>query len=182
MYETYMTTTFFGASCAPEATSSGPPKIERFHVPLGASHVHVTAKPLRNPTRTVAAGTPPTTGCAPRYENSAGGGTGVRQRLYMKSTCAYRLKGAWREWSRNMSGPARVSSSCTTGAVLIDSIAYGAPPEYANTPPIGHTRLWSVLRTERTEPTRVGAWELKMAATRVYPPSTTSSYTTSACS
>ena len=66
-YETYMTTTFFGASCAPEATTSGLPKMERFHEPLGASHVQVTAKLPRNPTRTVAAGTPPATGCAPRY-------------------------------------------------------------------------------------------------------------------
>ena len=43
-----------------------------------------------------------------------------------------------------------------TGAVLMLSIAYGAPPEYAKTPPIGHTMLWSVLRTERTGPTRSG--------------------------
>ena len=55
------------------------------------------------------------------------------------------------------------------------SIAYCAPPEYTKTPPIGHTMLWSVLRTERTGPTRSGAWELKIAASRVMPPSTTSS-------
>src|SRR5580765_4520517 len=42
--------------------------------------------------------------------------------------------------------------------------------------------LWSVLRTERTGPTRWGACELKIAARRVIPPSTTSSYTTSAWS
>ena len=42
-------------------------------------------------------------------------------------------------------------------------------------PPIGHTMLWSVLRTERTGPTRSGACELKIAARRVMPPSTTSS-------
>src|SRR3954454_1433724 len=42
--------------------------------------------------------------------------------------------------------------------------------------------LWSVLRTERTGPTRSGACELKIAASRVIPPSTTSSYTTSAWS
>jgi hypothetical protein len=33
------------------------------------------------------------------------------------------LNGGLREWSRNIIGPARVSSSCTTGAVLIDAIA-----------------------------------------------------------
>ena len=49
-------------------------------------------------------------------------------------------------------------------------------------PPIGHTMLWSVLRTERTGPTLSGACELKIAARRVMPPSTTSSYTTSAWS
>src|SRR5262245_61611205 len=64
----------------------------------------------------------------------------------------------------------------------MESIAYCAPPEYTNTPPIGHTMLWSVLRTDRTDPTRSGVCELKIAARRVYPPSTTSSYTTSACS
>ena len=37
-------------------------------------------------------------------------------------------------------------------------------------------------RTERTGPTRSGAWELKIAASRVIPASTTSSYTTSAWS
>ena len=41
---------------------------------------------------------------------------------------------------------------------------------------------WSVLRTERTGPTLSGACELKIAASRVMPPSTTSSYTTSAWS
>jgi len=39
----------------------------------------------------------------------------------------------------------------------------------------GHPDGWSVLRTERTGPTRSGACELKMAARRVIPPSTTSS-------
>src|SRR5579862_6228517 len=40
--------------------------------------------------------------------------------------------------------------------------------------------LWSVFRTDRTGPTLSGAWELKIAARRVIPASTTSSYTTSA--
>src|SRR5438105_10784192 len=62
------------------------------------------------------------------------------------------------------------------------SIAYWAPPEYAKTPPIGVTMLWSVLRTDRTDPTFAGAWEWKIVARRVRPSSTTSSYTTSACS
>jgi hypothetical protein len=49
-------------------------------------------------------------------------------------------------------------------------------------PPIGQTTWVSVGRTERTGPTLTGASELKMAARRVMPPLTISSYTTSASS
>src|SRR5438876_5353996 len=87
-YETNITTTFFGASCAPDATRSGLPNIDRFHVPLAASQVHVTANSPRKPTRTDAAGRPTTAAFVPRYVNSARGGTGGPQRLYMKSRWA----------------------------------------------------------------------------------------------
>src|SRR5665213_3881812 len=58
--------------------------------------------------------------------------------------------------------------------------AYSAPPEKAKIPPMGKTISRSVLRTDRTGPTTVGIRELKIAAKRVMPPSTISSYTTSA--
>src|ERR1039458_3315545 len=67
-----------------------------------------------------------------------------------------------------------------TGAVSILLMAYWAPPEKAKIPPIGKTISRSVRRTDRTGPTFVGRFELKMAASRVMPPSTISSYTTSA--
>ena len=74
-----------------------------------------------------------------------------------------------------MAEPAWVSSIRVTGAVAIEASAYGAPPEYAKTPRSGHTMLWSVRRTDRTGPTSQGACELNTAASRVIPPSTTSS-------
>src|ERR1700677_3626946 len=58
--------------------------------------------------------------------------------------------------------------------------AYSAPPENAKIPPMGKTISRSVRRTERTGPTILGTRELKIAASRVMPPSTISSYTTSA--
>ena len=68
-----MTTTFFGASCAPDATISGLPKIDRFHVPLArVPGPGDTSKPPRKPTRTDVVGAPPTGAFAARYVNSGG--------------------------------------------------------------------------------------------------------------
>ena len=60
--------------------------------------------------------------------------------------------------------------------------AYCAPPEKAKIPRMGKTICRSVRRTDRTGPTFSGRLELKIAASRVMPPSTISSYTTSALS
>ena len=62
-----------------------------------------------------------------------------------------------------------------TGAFSMLLIAYCAPPEKAKMPPIGVTIARSVRRTERTGPTRPMRRELKIAASRVMPPSTISS-------
>src|ERR1700722_3272661 len=93
---------------------------------------------------------------------------------------ANRLCGSGRVGSRNIAAPALDSWMSFTGAVSMLVIAYWAPPENAKMPPIGNTISRSVRRTDRTGPTLVGRFELKMAARRVIPPSTISSYTTSA--
>src|SRR5680860_372477 len=49
-------------------------------------------------------------------------------------------------------------------------------------PPRGHTMYGSMSRTDRTGPTVSGTIELYITTKRVMPPSTTSSYTTSASS
>ena len=54
------------------------------------------------------------------------------------------------------------------------------PPEYANNPPNGRTTSGSVGRSERMGPTRSESVDWKTTRNRVRPPSTCSSYTTSA--
>ena len=122
----------------------------------------------------VEAGVP--AGCLPirRYENSCGGAP-PGQREYSWSTLANRLFGTERLGSRVNIDPAAVSSiNCAeTPFMALTSISF--PPEKAKTPWSGCTRLWSVGRTERRPPTLVGACDWKTAASRVMPPSTTSS-------
>src|SRR6476620_1022767 len=59
------TTTFFGAPVAPDFTTNGPARVERFHVPDAASHVYVGANSwFANAMCTAVAGVPAVTGVA----------------------------------------------------------------------------------------------------------------------
>ena len=124
------------------------------------------------------------------YWNSGGGGFGSPPRANSAGPWPYRLCGAsrlgWPGASRSIAfaplATAAVLSTACTGAALIAATGSAAPPEYAKIPPIGHTMSGSCNRTERTGPIVSGAVELKMATKRVMPPSTSSSYTTSAWS
>src|SRR5438046_6907261 len=119
-----MTTTLEAASRTLLASMSGAPNFERNHVPLRASQSHVVAnegfEPWK-PTTNCLTGVPANFALVVRYRNSGGGGMGSPPALNIWSTCAHKLNGLY--WSptgsRNIIGPARVSSSCFTGAVLM---------------------------------------------------------------